>query len=226
MDREKRNDILRYCLWSFLIGLLTLFSSALLVVAIWYDRTFNLDFKELLYTMMSPLKGTGQDTVNEIIGNCLPPVLIVFGVFLVLAILVYFWRAVWKLVCKIALSVCVVFLIASIAFSLVAFRIPAYVRSLMQQTTIYEDYYVDPNDVLISADGKTKNLIYVYAESLETTYASVELGGLQPENYMWRLTNLANRYVSFSNRSEGQLGGIYAPSGTDWTMASLLATTS
>jgi hypothetical protein len=43
---------------------------------------------------------------------------------------------------------------------------------------------------------------------------------------MWRLTNLAERYVSFSNRSEGLLGGIYAPEGTDWTMASLLATTS
>ena len=127
---------------------------------------------------------------------------------------------------RVGAALCCVLLVGSMVFSLFAFRIPGYIVALMDKTTIYEDWYVDPDTVSITSDGKTKNLIYVYLESMETTYASTDAGGKQEGvNYMPLMTELANNYLSFTDKEAGLLGGFHSPSGTTWTMAALLATT-
>ena len=64
-------------------------------------------------------------------------------------------------------------------------------------TGFYEEYYIDPEEVAITSDGKTKNLLYIYVESMESTYASVEDGGRQAENYMPYLTALAEEHIMY-----------------------------
>ena len=44
----------------------------------------------------------------------------------------------------------------------------------------YTNYYTHPSDVSITAAGQTNNLICIYVESLETTYATKAEGGNQP----------------------------------------------
>lgn len=61
-------------------------------------------------------------------------------------------------------------------------------------------------------------------ESLETTYASAEHGGIQQVNYMPRLTRLARENLNFSDT--GTMGGFHSLPRTTWTMAALLASTS
>jgi phosphoglycerol transferase len=64
-------------------------------------------------------------------------------------------------------------------------------------------------------------------ESMETTYASTDAGGRQEGvNYMPLMTELASKYLTFTDKELGQLGGFHTPGGTTWTMAALLATTS
>ena len=219
----KRNIL--YAVGTVLFGCLLIFGWSLFVVSVWYADTFDLEFKELIYTMLSPLKGTGEGTINEILGSCLPPVICFACVYIVIAVSFAFRADLWKLLRRIGASATAIVLVGALVYATVAFRIPDYIAAQMDQTTIYEDYYVDPNSVTISAQGKPKNLIYIFAESLETTYTSYELGGYQPQNYMPKLTELAKENVSFSDKGEGQIGGFLNPEGTGWTMAALLATT-
>ena len=117
------------------------------------------------------------------------------------------------------------FLGRSVVYAEESYEIVDYVKAYNDATTIFEDYYVDPADVTIKAADKKKNLIYIYLESMETTYASKEVGGQQEEiNYIPNLTKLADENLSFSE--DDKLGGFLNTVGTDWTVASLITTTS
>ena len=97
--------------------------------------------------------------------------------------------------------------------------------SYYQATTIYEDEYVNPLDTKIISPEIKRNLIYIYLESLETTYASLDDGGNQEQhNYIPNLTELAFDNVSFSDTD--LLGGWKSLGGTGWTMAALFSTAS
>ena len=93
---------------------------------------------------------------------------------------------------------------------------------------LYKDFYIDPATISITANGKTKNLIYIYLESMETSFTTKENGGLQESvNYIPNLTQLAKDNLFFSNNAAGQLGGFYTFGGvTSWTMGALFALTS
>ncbi len=222
MQKSNIKKILQYVLF----GLLYTLGVSAFTVCSWYALTFDLEFKELLYTLASPLKGTGQSTVSQILSACLPIVLVFVALYGVAVYLLETERVSWRYARRVGAFFCAGLLVCSLVFSLFALRIPGYVRALTEKTTIYEDYYVAPSSVAITSDGKPKNLIYIYLESMETTYASTEQGGAQGVNYMPRLTALAQENLSFSNKASGLLGGFHSPLGTGWTMAALLATTS
>ena len=76
----------------------------------------------------------------------------------------------------------------------------------------------------ITFPEEKKNVVFIYLESMETTYASVEEGGGKPVNYIPNLTNLAQENISFSTTDK--MSGLYQAPGTAWTMAALLSTTS
>ena len=209
-----------------MFGLIFILGVSLATVCGWYRLTFDLEFKELLYTLASPLKGTGQSTVSQILQACLPVVLVFTAVYVAVAVLLWKKRETLPWARRVGALLCVVVLLASSVFSVFALRLPAYVKALNDQTTIYEDYYIDPEAVVITADGETKNLIYIYLESMETTYASEAVGGSQYYNFIPQLTALAEENLSFSDKADGQLGGFHTPLGTGWTMSALLATTS
>ncbi len=219
--QKNSKTILQYVLF----GLIYTLGAAVITVCAWYAMTFDLEFKELLYTLASPLKGTGQSTVAQILFACLPVVLLLVALYVV-AVLLLEKKIHWRYAKRIGACFCACLLVFSLVFSVFALRIPAYVKALTEKTTIYEDYYVAPDTVEITADGKQKNLIYIYLESMETTYASYEDGGRQTVNYMPTLTALADENLSFSDKASGLLGGFHTPLGTGWTMAALLATTS
>lgn len=118
--------------------------------------------------------------------------------------------------------------IAALVFSLFhvdnAYQVVDYLKMRQSSTTLYEDYYVDPKAANIVADGDEKNLIYLYLESMEVTYASEAEGGNQSESYIPHLVELAEQEISFSD-GEG-IGGFHNTTGTGWTMAALLSTSS
>ena len=154
-EKSKLRRLLKHILLTFLFGVMFVFSIALIVVCAWYSMTYNLEFKELLYTLASPLKGTGESTISLIISTCLPPVLWFALAYVIVAGLLFIPKRIFVYFRYAGMVICSLLLVGSLIFSTIALRIPAYVRAMSEKTHIYENYYVDPDTVQITADGKT-----------------------------------------------------------------------
>ena len=102
-------------------------------------------------------------------------------------------------------------------------ELPAYVESRQQQTSLYAAEYVDPAEVSIAFPEEKRNLIYLFLESMETTFLAREEGGALSHNVIPELTALAEENVNFS-QSEG-VGGSLSITGTTWTIAAMTAQT-
>lgn len=204
--------------------------------------TFNINFQELLYTMTSPLVGTDLSTVFKCLRACAPHICL-SALFILLAAAVALLqrrvRATLSLRLRGKRYQIDLFRLARRAMGLISLlalcwaarslyvhlKIGQYIELRRNPTTIYEDRYVDPAGAAITAPEQKKNLIYIYLESMETSYASEDAGGRQPEhNYIPNLTELARENLSFSNSE--QLGGFRASSGATWTMGAVFASTS
>ena len=220
--KKKPNIIL-----TILITVVFLAGVSIFFVFLYFKNTFDVDFTALYYTIFSPLKGTDSGVLTDGLLVVIPQVIAVVPFFLVFFLISRTknskgWKAV-RLVCML-LSVLV--LLGSLVLAYFSLGINNFVYARTHQTGLYEDHYVKPESETVVADGKTKNLIYIYLESMETTYASTDDGGYQTTNYMPGLTALARENVSFSDKSEGLLGGFRCPIGSGWTMGAILSTTS
>ena len=94
-----------------------------------------------------------------------------------------------------------------------------------ESTEIYEQNYVDPRNVEMDFPDQKRNLIYIFLESTESSYFSKDVGGIEDNNLMPRLADLAeNEGLQFSNRD--QLGGMLQVPGANQTASSMVAQTS
>jgi len=209
-------------------------AASLFVLTLWYIDRFDTSFAGLLFTLLTPMKGVGGGFWSDFLGAFLPPVLISLAVYmLVLFALRSGWIGRWleareprlekarRIAGKAVAWGTVLSLVAAVVHSYVRLNVGEYIANASAQTTLYEDYYVAPDSIALAAPEKKPNLIWLELESMETTYASREAGGIQEENYMPRLTELAAENVSFSDTD--RLGGLIPTNNTNWTMAALFA---
>lgn len=206
----------------------------------WYNIKFGVTFEEILFTITSPLVGADVSFLNEAVIFTLPYItdaiaplsLILVGAYVLHKATIYIHLKIRKFHIKINpkpiyIVLCLIctfsLLSTSVNYAVSSLALDSYIERKLQATTIYEEYYVDPSNVSITCEGKPKNLIYIYVESMETTYASVEDGGMQTINYIPNLTQLANENTSFSDTDS--LGGAYITTGAGWTMGALFSTT-
>lgn len=101
----------------------------------------------------------------------------------------------------------------------------SYIYNQMHTSQLYEQYYVAPSSENVIFPEKKKNLIYLYLESIENSFAAPENGGLQNYDLMPELTKLAKDNINFSHTDK--LGGsiVRAPS-IAYTMGATIAQTS
>lgn len=97
-----------------------------------------------------------------------------------------------------------------------------YLDTQKTTTDIYDKYYIDTNKVDISFNGKKRNLIYIYAESMESSLFSKENNGYFKKSRIPGLEDLAKENINFS-QNDG-LGGMYDVDG--YTMSALISSTS
>ena len=208
-----------------LFGFLFFLTVATFSLAVWYKITFNVKFNDFLFTLLSPLAGTGVSTVIDVLMFSVLPGLGALVLYVIFIRLTRSGKPIHLLLRKIGAVTVSISLVLSLVFGIYALRIPEYLAHYGEKTLIYDEKYVDPSSVAITDyDGNARNLIYIYLESFETTYASEEEGGAQKGvNYMPYLTEFAKDYISFSD-GEG-LGGFRSVTGTSWTMGALLGTT-
>lgn len=103
------------------------------------------------------------------------------------------------------------------------FDIPEYYAYTHASTSLYEDYYVDGREVDITFPKQKRNLIYIFLESMEVTYADAVSGGSMADNYIPELTKLGLENETFSDGMS--LNGAHQISGATYTMGGLAAQT-
>lgn len=224
-DSKKRISA-KWLILTVVFGIVYCLAIALFALSIWYKQTFNIGFNDLLFTLLSPIGGTGSSTVADIVRACVPPVVMLLPMYVIVAISLNHDAPIFSKTRKLLSAFCVILLVLAMIYTLFAFKIPEYLSTFGGTSELYEAEYVDPDKVEITdKDLNARNLIYIYLESMETTYASKDAGGEQDGiNYMPHLTELAKNNVSFSD-GEG-LGGFRSITGTGWTMGALMGTTS
>lgn len=104
------------------------------------------------------------------------------------------------------------------------FNVIDYLEYIGEDTVLYDEYYVDGRDVQLTFPQQKRNLIYIYLESMETTYADQTSGGAMMENYIPELTEIALDHECFGQ--EGVLNGAHTLPGATFTMGALVAQTS
>ena len=93
-------------------------------------------------------------------------------------------RAKWLVISHRIVSVFgIAIFIGSLLYGNYCYDVVGYVTARLSNTEFYEKYYVNPETVDISDQGQKRNLIYIYMESMETTYASKDENGFQDVNY-------------------------------------------
>ncbi len=224
-----------YILVTSILAFIAIVGRALLS---WFEDTFGVSIIEIMYTIKSPMKGADTHFLKNAIISCIPAIIIVI-VFMIVLILIFTvmkqLRVKISINNKFSISILPIVLVITLpitayaAHSLVidaseSLSLESYLWEKDHETFIYNDYYVTPDPAAITSESP-KNLLYIYLESMETTYASVNEGGYQPENnYIPHLTDMAYENISFSD--DEKLGGFFCVSNTAWTQAALFATES
>lgn len=221
----------------FIIGsVIALFIGAICFFsANWYIITYgDLGFDSILYTLLSDLGGVqGGLILDFLLKGFLPVVLFT-------ALVSYFLFKKYKKQVKvklfknkelillpirrgIAFVLSVVIALSMVLVAAVRVRLLEYFVSTTQETALYSDVYVNPLNADVKFPEKKRNLIYIYLESMETTYFGKEQGGALDYNAIPELYSLARDNVNFSHNED--VGGFYTANGTSWTMGALVAQT-
>ena len=210
-----------------LIGLLITFSIFLFFVVKWLFKTWpHLQISELLYQAKIGVNGTSKDMITAFVLQTVAPT-----VFLLVAVILFFIMLAYsgKQLRRFGKSVLVIISIILLTISCVTFNnkigFVDYINYLKNSSDFIQLHYVDPSITEITFPEQKRNLITIYLESMEVTYADKESGGGMDVNYIPELTSLANMYENFSGDSQILGGGISLP-GTTWTMGGLFASTS
>ena len=99
-----------------------------------------------------------------------------------------------------------------------------YINVSSTESDFISENYTDPNGVKITFPEKKRNLIYIFLESMESTYSDTTAGGNITDNFIPELTVLAEKNINFS--ANDKVGGALSYSGTTWTSAAMVAQTS
>lgn len=227
LSRKKRRFSLfppLICTAVVLVAFLCFFSAR------WFVRVYGrTGFDSILYTLTAGLNGVQTGLVSQYLLQALLPSLVCGGLT---AFLLFYLlrrnrtgrfqssrpRRFPSIPVSLLLSAGLIFFAAFDA------GLVDYIADQINDSDLYETSYADPDSVEITFPEKKRNLIYIYLESMETTFLSKELGGAMDENLIPELYQLAKDNTCFSN-SDSDVGGFYTAAGATWTVGSMVAQT-
>ncbi len=177
----------------------------LAISANWSYSYFGLSsFEQIVYHIKVPLEGTNTQFIFDWFKKCGLPA-IIFGLCLS-------WIS--KMFAYVILIICILYGLYKICFF-------SYVYNQFKNTDFFDVYL---KDIKYTSPEKKKNLIYIYLESMETTYALKEEGGNSDRELLPFLTKLSKNHISFSQNNK--IGGGKVLTGTGWTTGGIVASSS
>lgn len=188
---------------------------------VWALNTFPLrDANTVLLTLQEPFDEFAYMMISQYLSTTIPQALAITAI---LTIFLYVLLSSTK---KRLIGIGVYF-VATIALFISDIPIRNYVHILNgepEKNASYSEFfvknYVNPDSVKITAPEQKRNLILIYLESLETTFADKEHGGFQDTNLIPEITELALQNLSFGKNGK-HIGGGFDAHGSAGTFPSL-----
>lgn len=189
----------------------------------WMFKTWNsLTMDELVYHLLSPLDGTNSDIIKNYVDECIAPtVLVLFGIIILYAAI--HKRKKYARLLALVIGMSVAILGVSIIEAYKRLDVEGYQKNKSTYSYFIDDNYVEPTEENVIFPKEKRNLIYIFLESMETTYANIENGGAFEKNVIPELTELAQENEDFSGGSK--LNGGISLTGSTWTMGAMFAQT-
>lgn len=194
----------------------------------WLFRTWNnLTADELIFHLQVPLEGTNTAMVRDFIKSCVLPAVSFTLIFWVIFLILKFFRK--KYLLRIWIAIMIMAVAASGGYAGIRLwnnlEFGTYFNKQGEYSELIDEFYVDPEEIAITFPDEKRNLIYIYLESMEITYADQQNGGGFKENYIPELTVLAQENEDFSGENK-KLNGGYVVSGTGFTMGAIFGQSS
>ena len=98
-----------------------------------------------------------------------------------------------------------------------------FVKADSMESEFIRNHYVKPDQSILHFPEQKRNLIYIFLESMERTYADPAAGQMITDCYIPELETLANQNINFSDKIG--IGGALSYPGTTWTAAAMVAQT-
>ena len=234
MLRKKQGKIKKTQIFKFLIFNLLLI---LILLTLYISDSFSdVSFEQILYSLQTA-EGTGNNMIVNGALYIIPKLLIIDALILIIYfvklkllykkvdLILYIKKK--KIVItlfpysfKTNLAIFICFIIFSLLYVFNGIGLIQYLF-FNKDIHFFDKYYVAPNSVEIKAPNEKQNLIYIYVESLETSLFSENNAGNFKKSIIPNLERIASDNTNFS--STNKLGGATMVSGTNWTIAGIVA---
>ena len=123
----------------------------------------------------------------------------------------------YSIIACVSASVFAVFMLKAWKYPVIFWR----VHEPPVHSEFYDTEYTDPSDVKVTFPEKKRNLVYIFMESMESSYCSFDDGGVFVNNLIPNLEKLGNENINFS--ATENLGGGLNLEGTSWTAAGIFS---
>ena len=199
----------------------------------WLYETFgHLSMDEIIFHLKVPMEGTNTDIIFTFMKQCLWKVIIPTAI--IAFALIYPMIKDIKIIHEIHTSerrrtvvvnitISILILMVSINKIIETTDIKEYIENQTHDSNFIAKEYVRPEKTKIEFPEEKRNLIYIFLESMETTYYSVQDGGLSQYDLIPEISKLAKENTNFSDTDK--LGGAYTLYGTTWTVGAMTAQT-
>lgn len=192
----------------------------------WSQTTWSdLTIQEIIYHLTMPAEGTATGMVSQHIIKCLLPAAAITAGYVIFVMLIRKRKTAAAFVKGGAAAVSVIIISATIGAFWTEMDVTGYVDNQSTYSSFIDNNYVDPASVNLTFPEQKRNLIYIFLESTEATFADTSVGGAFESNVIPELTQLSLDNENFSGGSTELDGGVPMTGGT-WTMGAMFGQTS
>ena len=192
----------------------------------WAQTTWSdLTVREIIYHLTMPAEGTATNMLMQHITRCLVPAIVITAAFVAVVIIIWKKQTAAAFLKGGAAALSGIIVMNTVASFWTEMEVTEYMESQTNYSSFIDGNYVDPSSVDLTFPEEKRNLIYIFLESMENTFADTASGGAFEENVIPELTKLSLENENFSGGNT-QLNGGVPMTGATWTIAAMFAQTS
>lgn len=204
-------------------------SAAILIIAailytvyLFLKKNFNgLSWEEIVFHLKVPMKGTSNEMILDYFRTY--GIRMGLGVCLSVLISIFCYTKFLPTAGTVLLVAAVVLLIVAIYSILQSFDTFGCLMAQRKESDFLQKESVEITPEMLHFPERKRNLIYIFLESMESTFSSKEEGGAMELDRIPELTALAKEEVNFS--CDEKLGGAAPSRGASWTTGAMVSQT-